>query len=157
LNPQAATAVATLWPYSRLAGDVALTTDGNLAAWSAMRDGQGGPDGAGEAQGRRQTLLRAIFQALGVQDPLPWNAIAAASAPEARPLPNAALLYALQDAGESGRVGEAILFSLAVLGQAGPADSHILALSTVLTALNRVGLGNEARALAIEAALANGV
>ena len=157
LNPQAATAVATLWPYSRLAGDVALTTDGNLAAWSAMRDGQGGPEGAGEAQGRRQTLLRAVFQALGMQDPLPWNAIAAASAPEARPLPNAALLYALQDAGESGRVGEAILFSLAVLGQAGPADSHILALSTVLTALNRVGLGNEARALAIEAALANGV
>jgi hypothetical protein len=157
LNPQAATAVAALWPYSRLAGDVALTTDSNLAAWNALRDGQGGPDGAGEGQGRRQTLLRAAFQALGEQDPLPWNTIAALSTAEARPLANAALLFALQDAGESGRVGEAVLLSLAVLGQAGPAESHIMALSTALTALNRVGLGKEARALAIEAALANGV
>jgi len=152
LNPQAATAVAALWPYSRLAGDVALTTDSNLAAWNAMRDGQ-----AGTEQGRRQTLLRAAFQALGEQDPLPWNAIAAVSTAEAQPLPNAALLYALQDAGESGRIGESVLLSLVVLGQAGPADSHVLALGAALTALNRVGLGKEARALAIEAALANGV
>jgi len=152
LNPQAATAVAALWPYSRLAGDVALTTDGSLAAWSAMLGTVGDT-----AQARRQALLRAAFQALGEQDSLPWNTIAAAADVPARPLPAAALLYALQEASESQRMGETVLLTLVVLGTAGPADSHVLALSASIAALRRVGLEQEARALAIEAALANGV
>jgi hypothetical protein len=152
LNPQAATAVAALWPYSRLAGDVALTTDGSLAAWSAMLGTSGDA-----AQARRQSLLRAAFQALGEQDPLPWNTIAAAADVPARPLPSAALLYALQEASESQRLGETVLLSLVVLGAGGPADSHVLALSSAIAALRRVGLEQEARALAIESALANGV
>lgn len=152
LNPQAATAVAALWPYSRLAGDMAMTTDGSLAAWSAMFGMSGDA-----VQARRQTLLRASFQALGEQDPMPWNTIAAEADVPARPLPAAALLYALQEASESQRVGETVLLALVVLGTAGPADSHVLALSSAIAALSRVGLEKEARALAIEAALANGV
>ncbi len=152
LNPQAATAVASLWPYSRLAGDVALTTDGSLAAWSAML----GPVGDA-AQVRRQTLVRAAFQALGEQDPLPWSTIAAAAEVPPQLLPAAALLYALQEASESQRIGETVLLTLVVLGTAGPADSHVLALTSAISALSRVGMEREARALAIEAALANGV
>jgi len=152
LNPQAATAVAALWPYSRLAGDVALTTDGSLAAWSSMRGGVADAD-----QARRQTLLRAAFQALGEQDSLPWNTIATAAEAPPRPLPAAALFYALLDASESQRVGETVLLTLVVLGTAGPAESHVMALSWTIAALNRIGLEHEARALAIEAALANGV
>ncbi|MHA1600485.1 MAG: hypothetical protein ACTSW2_06640 [Alphaproteobacteria bacterium] len=152
LNPRAATAVAVLWPYSRLAGDAALTTDGSLAAWSAMSGTTGDA-----AQARRQSLLRAAFQALGEQDPLSWNTIAAAADVPARPLPAAALLYALQDASESQRIGETVLLAIVVLGTSGPADSHVMALSSAIAALNRVGLEQEARALAIEAALANGV
>ncbi len=152
LNPQAATAVAALWPYSRLAGDAAMTTAGSLAGWSAMSGTTGDA-----AQARRQALLRAAFQALGEQDGLSWSTIAAAADVPARPLPAAALLYALQEASESQRVGETVLLTLVVLGAAGPADSHILALRSAIAALNRLGLGQEARALAIEAALANGV
>ena len=152
LNPQAATAVASLWPYSRLAGDAAMTTAGSLAGWSAMRGSTGDA-----VQARRQALLRAAFQALGEQDTLPWNTIAAAADVPARPLPAAALLYALQDASESQRVGETVLLTVVVLGAAGPADSHILALRSAIAALNRLGFEQEARALAIEAALANGV
>ena len=152
LNPAAATAVAALWPYSRLAGDVALTTDGSLAGWSSMHGGTADAD-----QSRRQTLLRAAFQALGEQDSLPWNTIATAAEATPRPLPAAALFYALQDASESQRVGETVLLTLVVLGTAGPAESHVMALSWSIAALNRIGLEHEARALAIEAALANGV
>jgi hypothetical protein len=152
LNPQAATAVAALWPYSRLAGDTAMTTAGSLASWSGM----GGPAGD-TAQARRQSLLRAAFQALGEQDSLPWSTIATAADVPARPLPAAALLYALQDASESQRVGETVLLVLVVLGTAGPADSHVMALSGAIAALNRLGFEQDARALAIEAALANGV
>lgn len=152
LNAQASTAVAALWPYSRLAGGAALTTDGSLAAWRAMREGMGG-----QALGLSQSLLRASFQALGERDPLPWSLIAANNEPSRRPLPNAALLYALEEASEGRRVGETVLLSLIVLGEDGPGQSHTLALGSVLEALTRVGLEREARALAIEAALANGV
>ena len=71
--------------------------------------------------------------------------------------PNAALLYALDEASESRRIGETVLLSLIVLGPGGPGDSHAFALSAALTALARVGLEAEARGLAIEAALANGI
>ena len=135
-----------------VSGAGALTTDGSLAAWRAMREGMGD-----DALDRGQTLLRAVFQALGERDPLSWSVIAANGAPAGRPAPNAALLYALVEAGEARRIGETVLLSLVVLGEQGPGDSHVFALSTVLTALRRIGLESEARALAIEAALANGI
>lgn len=152
LNPQASTAAAALWPYSRLAGGSALTTEGSLSAWRAMRESTG--DAAFDGT---QALLRATFQALGEQDPMPWSLIAANGAPVARPLPSAALLYALDEASEARRVGETVLLSLVLLGEAGPSQSHTLALGRVLSALGRIGLDDEARSLAIEAALANGV
>ncbi len=152
INPQASTAAAALWPYSRLAGGSSLTTEGTLASWRAMRKTIGD-----DALGQRQTLLRAAFQALGVQDPMPWSVIAADGAPPPRFLPNAALLYALEEASESQRIGETVLLSLVVLGEDGPGNSHTIALSAVLSALGRIGLEQEARNLAIEAALANGV
>ena len=107
--------------------------------------------------GLRQALLRAAFQALGEQDPLPWSAIAANGEVVIRSLPNAALVYALEDASVSRHIGETVLLSLVVLGEPGLDEAHTMALSVVLSALSRVGLQAEARALAIEAALASGV
>ncbi|MEE8505132.1 MAG: antifreeze protein, partial [Kiloniellales bacterium] len=89
--------------------------------------------------------------------PMPWSVIAADGAPAPRSLPNAALLYALEEASESQRIGETVLLALVVLGEDGPGKSHTIALSAVLSALGRIGLEQEARNLAIEAALANGV
>jgi hypothetical protein len=152
LNPRAVPSAAALWPYSRLAGGNALTTDGSLAAWRAAREGMGD-----RGLSRLQALLRASFQALGEQDPLPWIRLAADAEPEARSLPDAALLYALQEASEARRVGETVLLSLILLGEAGLAESHTMALGAVLSALDRVGLVAEARAIAIEAALKSGV
>jgi len=168
INPQAGTAAASLWPYSRLAGGAALTTDGTLATWRALRAGMGAGEAAGEGAGagagagdgglhRGQMLLRAVFQALGERDPLSWGQIAAEGEAANRIAPNAALLYALDEASESRRIGETVLLSLIVLGAEGPGGSHAYALSAALTALTRVGLETEARALAIEAALASGI
>jgi hypothetical protein len=47
--------------------------------------------------------------------------------------------------------------ALLALGEAGPASSHPLVLHEVLAALTRVDLVAEARMLAIEAAVANGI
>jgi hypothetical protein len=162
INPQASTAAASLWPYSRLAGGAALTTDGTLAVWRDLRAGMsaGGAGGAGgdtAALHRSQTLLRAVFQALGERDPLSWGQIAAEGDTANLIAPNAALLYALDEASESRRIGETVLLSLIVLGAEGPGGSHAFALSAALTALGRIGLETEARTLAIEAALANGI
>ncbi len=156
INPQAGTAAASLWPYSRLAGGTAVTTDGTLAAWRALRAGMGA-GGGDVGLHRGQTLLRAAFQALGERDPLSWGQIAAEGEVANRIAPNAALLYALDEASESRRIGETVLLALIVLGAEGPGESHAYALSAALTALTRVGLETEARALAIEAALASGI
>ncbi len=155
MNPQASTAAASLWPYSRLAGGAALTTDGTLATWRDLRAGMAGD--RAESLHRGQTLLRAAFQALGEQDPLTWGQIAAAGETANRIAPNAALLYALDDASESRRIGETVLLSRIGLGPEGPGESHAYALSAALPALGRVGLRTEARTLAIEAALASGI
>ncbi len=156
INPRAGTAAASLWPYSRLAGGTALTTDGTLATWRALRAGMGA-GGGDVGLNRGQTLLRAVFQALGERDPLSWGQIAAEGEVANRIAPNAALLYALDEASESRRIGETVLLALIVLGAEGPGESHAYALSAALTALTRVGLEAEARALAIEAALASGI
>jgi hypothetical protein len=132
-----------------------VTTDGTLAAWRALRAGMGA--GGDVDLHRGQTLLRAAFQALGERDPLSWGQIAAEGEAVNRIAPNAALLYALDEASESRRIGETVLLSLIVLGAEGPGESHAYALSAALTALMRVGLETEARALAIEAALASGI
>jgi hypothetical protein len=157
IDPLASTAAAELWPYSRLAGGGAMTTDGNLAAWRDLRENMDRENVDAADLGRSQTLLRAAFQALGERDPLPWGQIAAEGEAANRAAPSAALLYALDEASESRRIGETVLLSLIVLGADGPGESHAYALSVALTALGRVGLETEARALAIEAALANGI
>ena len=152
----ASAAVAVLWPYSRLAGGESFTTDGSLTAWHDMRTaaGQSPPAGA-------LALLRSAFQALGEQDQLSWSELTTQVARDeprdtAR-MPEAAFLFALQDASEARRLGETVLLSAIVLGEAGPAKAHDMALGAVLAALSRVGLDREARRLAIEAALARGI
>jgi len=160
LDPQAQSAVATLWPYSRLAGAAALSNDGTLAAWRSVREGLGYENAA-----RNQALLRAAFQALGEHDTMSWSRIAALGDAASAAPPDAALIYALEDASEARRLGETVLLSLIVMGESGAAGegkpslshTHTLALGAVLSALVRVGLRDEARALAIEAALAQGI
>ncbi len=152
INPQASAAVAALWPYARLAGGEIPAAEGGLEAWHAMREAAGTEPPSG-ATG----LLRASFQALGELDSLNWNDIAAQSDSSGGPMPDAAFLYALEDASEARRVGETVILSLIVLGEAGPAGAHPMALGAVISGLSRIDLEREARALAIEAALGNGI
>lgn len=151
VNPQANAAVAALWPYSRLAGGPALISEGDLRAWSALRQSGDGGDGH-----LSRGILSASLEALGEPDPLPWSAM---SAPRQSGglSPDSAKLTALLEASAAKRAAETVLLALIVLGEGGPAESDRTALSAVLSALTRIGLGPDARALAIEAALANGV
>ena len=151
ITPDASRALTDLWPYARLAGSTAVPMNGGLAAWREAQPS----DGARVA--RQESLLRAAFQALNERDSRTWLDIAAATPAEARPVPPAALVYALREAGDGERVGEAALLTVITLGATGPGDAHPLMLETALTALRHAGLEAAARRLAIEAALANGV
>lgn len=58
---------------------------------------------------------------------------------------------------EPKRVGEIVLLALLAIGESGPANAEVGVLSTVLRALSAAGLKEDARALALEAALMNGL
>jgi hypothetical protein len=154
IDPQAVTAVAALWPYSRLAGTTTAAWDGDLSTWAETQ-----PDLAEEEVAERQLLLRTVFQALGQGDPLIWSDLVGAQAlGELAALPpDAALVYAVGEASQSGRLGETVLLALLALGEDGPGGAHPLVLHEVLSALARVDLAYEARLLAIEAAVAKGI
>jgi len=152
VSAQAAVAAHRLWPYSRLAGVAIVANEAGLEGW---RYAQPDPNGARVANQLR--LLRVLFQGLGENDAMPWIDLALGEEETQRALPDASLLYALEDASFNGRLGETILLALLLMGERPPAETHPLALNAVLTALMRVGLALEARALAIEAALGNGI
>lgn len=60
-------------------------------------------------------------------------------------------------AADNGRVGETVLLSLIALGEDGPAGASPLLLSRVIESLMVVGLEQDARRIAVEAALAQGL
>jgi hypothetical protein len=102
--------------------------------------------------------LMAVFE--GLSQPLGAGAMIATTLPaEAVPVPAAdpALLFSLSEAGAARRVGETVLLSLYALGPEGPAGCNPLALARVITGLRQIGFDSEARAIAIEAAVAAGV
>lgn len=140
-HPESRQAHEALAPLRRLAGGpVPLKAESDAA------------DGTVTADYRLLTLM--LSRALGQQEGLTWMEVAQQGIEPARPLERLPSLLALGDAAAEGRRGESVLLAVWALGAAAPADSHPLALSYAVSALAAVGLGNEARTLAIEAALA---
>jgi hypothetical protein len=153
-NPDAAAAVPVLWLLARIAGSgEALVWDAkSVAAW---RQAQAA---AGDAEADlRAARLFALFDGLGEPAGDAWRVLADPAAPSAQPMINPATWFALGDAGEAGRLGETVMLALCALGADGPGGAHPLALSRAIAALRQVGLDAEARTIAFEAALANGV
>jgi hypothetical protein len=139
-HPESLEAYAALRPLLRLAGGA-----------EPLSAGAGADAAAGDG---RRLLLFVLSRALGQEENLVW---AAADGDGAQALERLPRLLALGDAAAAGRRGETVLLSLTALGPAAPAESHPLALGYVVSALAVVGLGGDARALAIEAALAAGI
>ena len=106
----------------------------------------------------RALLLYNILEALG--DDVPdanWVALLTSPPQTTTLMPQPALWRSLTAAADRDRIGEVVLFSMLALGQGGPAQADPTVLRKVLTSLNAVGLAAEARALALEAAVASGI
>ncbi len=136
-HPESLEAYAGLRPLMRLAGG-----------------GEPFADGA-DGDARHRLLLYVLSRSLGQQEDLAW--VGADVGGDAQFLERLPRLLALGDAAAAGRRGETVLLSVVSLDPAAPAGSHPLALGYVVSALTAVGLGGDARALAIEAALAAGL
>ncbi|MGD1877176.1 MAG: hypothetical protein ACFB13_06715 [Kiloniellaceae bacterium] len=107
----------------------------------------------GALSGPQRLLLFVLSRALGQDEDL----AVAESAETPQPLVRLPRLLALGDTAVAGRRGDTVLLTVSALGAAAPVDSHPLALGYAVSALNAIGLGTDARALAIEAALAAGI
>ncbi|MGE5546705.1 MAG: antifreeze protein [Solirubrobacterales bacterium] len=140
-----------LWPYAAVysaGGQHPLSTTG-YAAWRATQDGV-----PAEKARRRAAVLLSVLSGLGGRVPdAAW--LDALDLPAAGPKP--ALFALMQGGALEARTGITVLATLAALGDA-PADKvDVVTLSEAISALAVVGLTADARKLAIEALLANGV
>ena len=136
-HPESLEAYAELRPLLRLSGGAEpLAEDSDRAV-------------------EQRLLLFVLSRALGQEEDVAW--VEAAGPAPAQPLQRLPRLLALGDAAAAGQSGETVLLTVAALGPQAPRGDHPLALGYAVSALNAVGLGGDARALAIEAALAAGL
>ena len=146
LNPESAKAMAQLKPLMRLAGakEAEDWSPRDLAAWAQAADG-----GAGGG------LLFSLIE--GFEEFIPdglWNRLSVGSLRRATDMPDATLWRRLETAARLGRTGEAVLLSLVMFGEGGPAAAHPLVLRHVVRSLRASGLEDVAREIAVEAAVA---
>lgn len=150
-DPAAGGALVRLWPLSAvMAAEPGQTVD--LQALSAWRDSLNGLPP--ELAARRSAVVLGTLAALGAKLPdVFW--LDALSLPAQGPRP--ALFALVQSAALDARMGTTVLAALAMLGEQ-PLDSvDPISLTEAISALTVVGLGQDARKLAVEAMLANGI
>lgn len=152
---EAAQATLALWPLARLAeGDIAGPwEDARLTAWfdaELKRDGKKAVE--------RATQLYSLLDAIG--EPVTgeaWRELLHGTERTSAAMPSPALWRVLGDAAESRRVGETVLLAALSLDDLPLDRASPMLLHGLITNLRLVGLDAEARALALEAALAAGL
>jgi len=143
----------------------------HLAGW--WRDAREDPTASG-----RGALLLSLLEALGEPvSPQLWAELMDLSERGQAALPHPSVLRRLDRAASAprghetrvasateempeepiGRLGETLMLSLVALGEAGPQHAHPELLHRVIDSLVRVGLVDDARRLALEAAIAAGL
>jgi hypothetical protein len=151
-DSQAAAAFSSLAVFARIAGvGSPLAWDG--ATVTKWREMQAANNGAGDPVAR----LFAIFEGLGEPIGGSWSLIGQSDATAGVGAPDPALWFNLGDAAANRRIGETVLLALYALGSDGPGGANPIMLSRAIASLRQIGLDGEARALALEAAIAAGV
>ena len=144
-------AAVLLWPLVALAEG--SSTGSVHDRWlSALSD-----SGAAEAA-RKAGFAYSLFEAMGERMPeARWDALLGDSGPSSAMVPDLAYLRAFRKAASAGRRGETVLLAILTLGGGDVAEFGPGILSEIVIGLRMAGLEDEARRLAIEAALAAGL
>lgn len=149
--------VNRLWPLARLADPFAPppAEPARLAAWWDLQREDLPPEQAE----RRAALLFAMLEALEEPlDDLDWRDLLQRPKTAAESMPFDAPWRALGSASAGGRKGETVLAALISLGVGGDdGTANPAVVRQALSALRRVGLVHEARAIAFDAAIAAGL
>ncbi len=110
------------------------------------------------------SVLLSLFDALGEPiDINEWDSLVRETPLKEDPslsglsIPPAALWYGLRTATEDLRLGESVLMALLCLGEEGLNRVHPFTLNEIVRGLRLIGLEDEVRALAVEAAIAAGL
>jgi hypothetical protein len=154
-NSETAKEAAALWPLARF-NDTNEDKPPAAAEIAAWREGRTPP--ADQAE-RRGALGLGLLAALGDHVPAAeWlltlpSTVAGPGGPQPRP----ALKAMLRLATEGLQLGETVLLTLVALGDGGLDKADPDTILRAVSGLRLLGLDKEARALAVEAALANGV
>jgi len=118
--------------------------------WSGLSDNINRVD-----KEKRASRLLVLLSAMGIEPKEDaWkDIISINNIYEKEIIPATAIRYQLLDAAKNKRIAEVVSLSLIMLGEEGPSKSGLVALNAVIRALREIGLNNDARAIAIEAAI----
>ncbi len=137
------------WPLLMLAG-AADYDDRAFEAWAASQDAK--------LRGRRGTLVLGLAQGLG--QPVPaarWNAMLGQDTAADETVASPSALLRLPPAADAKRKAEAVALALIALGPEGNAKASPAALGPAVSGLAKLGLTQDARAVALDAALTRGL
>lgn len=152
-NQEAKAALTALSPVVRLAGSGVAqdwSPEGLTGWWEGEKDKEGAR--------QRAALLYSLFGAFDETVPAAsWEALLDGPQRITVAMPSPALWYRLASAADNARVGETVLLALLALGEGGPGQADPVILRRVLASLRGSGLEDEARALAVEAAVEAGL
>ena len=152
---QATAALLELWPFMQIAdesGDIPFSGD-ILDLWWQSQLVHPRAERA-----RRGALLFSILEGLGKSVPEQyWHALYKGAEGQNYAMPPFAIWRGAVSAGRNDRMGEAVLLSLASIGDNGPGAANPAVLGNVIETLRLVGLDAEARSLALEALLEAGL
>ncbi len=149
---EASEVAAAMWPTERQLQPTITNrfTPLRLKRWEDSR-----PPGLLAAD---KALILSAFMALGepvaIQD---WLDLMDRRTHSSIDLPRPQIWNGLSLAAQNGRIGETVLFAVLALNEEGPASVSPVVLSHVVSSLMSIGLENEARRVAVEASLAQGL
>ncbi|MFQ5955618.1 MAG: hypothetical protein ACE5JZ_11195 [Kiloniellales bacterium] len=155
-DPAARTELTKLWPLARIAdGDASLPWEASfLEAWREATLADGGAPAKVAKVGALLTLLDALSEPIIGGD---WEALYQGVPGRHELMPPPWVWFGLRGAAERKLRGETLLFSLLSIGDSGLAIVSPVVLHHVIISLRLVGFEPEARAFALEAAVANGI
>lgn len=150
VEPNAAIAILKLWaPLMMSVSDDPLPT----VPSSTVSDWWRGVVSLDPAQAQNiGSIVFTTFEAVGFGVPDDtWDSFTGIAASVLVERPSVGALRSLETAASAGRIGETVLLSLVILGEAHPAEVDADTVSRVIAALMAVGLVEDARTLALEA------
>jgi len=105
----------------------------------------------------RAALVLGLLDALGLPvAPGNWDPLVTTARSESQ-VPGVALWTALRQAGDDNRIGATVLFAMLALGENGPGAASPIVANAAVAGLGAVGLTDDARKLALEAAVGAGL